>query len=237
MPAPQLLPYSVQHENPSSVTAQDKTLTFPQSSWWSSSSSASVLGMVIRSTHQWIRDFHLSYWPCSSDALHPEMEKNQRKFCAADSVMCTWNQFRSSEACRDQGALLSHGLILNQLRVLRNCNPYPMAHGQVWLWQSPGQRDAVQICLSTDADPWVICACIATQPTGFSPKIQTLDNNRIEVKKASQHHHQLLSPNSFSNCQKTTATHRSIIFLDQKDQKLLINQRICLWLWPLFGHL
>lgn len=102
MPAPQLLPYSVQNENPSSVTAQDETLTFPQSSWWSSSSSASVLGMVIQSTHQWVRDFHLSYWPCSSDALHPEMEKNQRKFCAADSVMCTWNQFRSSEACRDR---------------------------------------------------------------------------------------------------------------------------------------
>lgn len=88
--------------NPSSVTAQDKTLTFPQSSWWSSSSPASVLGMVIQSTRQWIRDFHLSYWPCSSDAQHPEMKKkNQRKFCAADSVICTWNQFKSRKACRD----------------------------------------------------------------------------------------------------------------------------------------
>lgn len=66
--------------NPSSVTAQDETLTFPQSSWRSSSSTASVLGMVIQSTHQWIRDFHLSYWPCSSDAQHPGMKKIRENF-------------------------------------------------------------------------------------------------------------------------------------------------------------
>lgn len=66
--------------NPSSVTAQDEILTFPQSSWWSSSSTASLLGMVIWGTPQWIRDFHLSYWPCSSDAQHAEMKKIRKEF-------------------------------------------------------------------------------------------------------------------------------------------------------------
>lgn len=35
--------------------------------------------------------------------------------------------------------------------------------------QSWGQRDAMQICLSTDADPWVTCVSIATH--GLSPKM------------------------------------------------------------------
>lgn len=159
--------------NPSSVTAQDETLTFPQSSWRSSSSTASVLGMVIQSTHQWIRDFHLSYWPCSSDAQHPGMKKIRENF----AQLTVWREpeinleaAKPAETNSSQGALLSHGLILNQLRFLRNCNPNPVAHGKVWPWQSPGQRDDMQICLSTDADPWVICVCIATQPTWALPQ-------------------------------------------------------------------
>lgn len=162
--------------NPSSVTAQDETLTFPQSSWWSSSSTASVLGMVIRGTPQWIRDFHLSYWPCSSDAQHPEMKK-KKKIRKNFVQLTVWRapEINLEAAKPAETTFLTRSTAeswpdTEPAEVSEKLQSNPMAHGQVWLWQSPGQRDDAQSCLSTDTGPWVICVCIATQPTWALPQ-------------------------------------------------------------------
>lgn len=88
MPAPQLLPYDVQHEPIFSNSLRWDTNFSPKEL----TSKAQILlyhlcfGNGNPSTHQWIRDFHLSYWSWSGGAQQAKMKKKTRKFCVADRV-------------------------------------------------------------------------------------------------------------------------------------------------------
>lgn len=88
-PAPQFLPYNIQHK-PFFSDSLREILTFPQSRWWvwhGFYSTTSVLGMVIQVHTRWMRDFHLSSWSWSGGAQQPEMKKKIKKiFYVTDRV-------------------------------------------------------------------------------------------------------------------------------------------------------
>lgn len=157
--------------------------------------------------------------------------------------MCTWNQFRSRKACRGHIPHKEHCWVM------------------AWYWTSWGFWEiAIQIpCLMGR------CGCDKVQvrkmlkaqmqihelpvyarqhsPHGLSPKMQTLDSNRIRVKKKNK---TASPPGTLTQLpfklpkglhRPQPFTNSSIMVFDPRRTKLLIDQRICLCFWPLFGHL
>lgn len=134
------------------------------------------LGNGNPSTHQRIKDFHLSYWSWSGGAQQPEMKKNQRKLYVADRV---WRapEIDLEAAKAAETTLLTTSAAESRGRGWTSCGFWEVANlnqtprGQVWLRQHPCQRADTYICLGADADPWVIRTRRATQPTSALPQM------------------------------------------------------------------